>query len=48
MPINLMLVRQKVNIMIIMANLLLIIIPIGIIVGLVLYFKKKKDKTGIP
>ena len=33
-----------VNIMIIIAGLILI----GIIVGLVLYFKKKKDKTGIP
>jgi hypothetical protein len=32
----------------VLSSLLLTIIPIGIIVGLVLYFKKKKDKTGIP
>lgn len=25
-----------------------VLILIGIIVGIVLYFKKKKDKTGIP
>ena len=37
-----------VNILGIILWVLEIIIPIGIIIGLVLYFKKKKDKAGIP
>ncbi len=38
-----------INIVMIISWLLSIIVPIGIIVGIVLYFKKRnKDKSGIP
>ncbi len=39
---------MEVNVLRIILWALQIIVPIGIIVGLVLYFKNKKNKTGIP